>query len=85
MKNVFEQWREDRDRVVEDLDVKRFRAFYRLYQGVVYDDLVDVDDLTDEAVMLTMCSMAQNIPNISPETKQRATEWMTARSGKGRE
>lgn len=79
MKNLLEQWRQDRDGVIEDLDVKRFRAFYRLYQGIVYDDVVDVDDLTDEAVMLTMCTMAQNINGISDETKQRARDWISAR------
>ena len=35
-RKLIDQWKKDRDEVIELLDVDRFKAFYRLYQDNAY-------------------------------------------------
>ena len=73
-RKLVDQWKKDRDEVVESLDVEKFKAFYRLYQDKVYDGRPIPK--SDKVIMAAMCKMALVIETISEGTKKRADEWL---------
>ena len=75
-RKLIDQWKKDRDEVIELLDVDRFKAFYRLYQDSVYDG--SQMPKNDKVIMASMCKMALVIETISEGTKKRAFEWLEA-------
>lgn len=75
-RKLIDQWKKDRDEVIELLDVDRFKEFYRLYQDNVYDGRPIPK--SDKVIMAAMCKMALVIETISEGTKKRAAEWLEA-------
>lgn len=73
-RKLIDQWKKDRDEVIELLDVDRFKAFYRLYQDNVYDGRQMPK--SDKVIMAAMCKMALALTTISEPTKERAFEWL---------
>lgn len=75
-RKLIDQWKKDRDEVIELLDVDRFKAFYRLYQDNAYGGRPMPKN--DKVIMASMCKMALAIETISEGTKKRAVEWLEA-------
>ena len=75
-RKLIDQWKKDRDEVIELLDVDRCKAFYRLYQDNAYGGRPMPKN--DKVIMASMCKMALAIETISEGTKKRAFEWLEA-------
>ena len=75
-RKLIDQWKKDRDEVIELLDVDRFKAFYRQYQDNAYGGRPMPKN--DKVIMASMCKMALAIETISEVTKKRADEWLEA-------
>lgn len=73
-RKLIDQWKKDRDEVIELLDVDRFKAFYRLYQDNAYGGRPMPKN--DKVIMASMCNMALALTTISERTKERAFEWL---------
>lgn len=69
-RKLIDQWKKDRDEVIELLDVDRFKEFYRLYQDNVYDGRPIPKN--DKVIMAAMCKMALYIKTISEGTKKKS-------------
>lgn len=75
-RKLIDQWKKDRDEVIELLDVDRFKAFYLLYQDNVYGGIPMPK--SDKVIMAAMCKSAIALTTISERTKERADEWLEA-------
>lgn len=71
---LINQWLEDRNKIVETLDVEKFKKFIKKWQKKgIYDKNIKLT--SDKAIKLTLCKMAWFIGSVSAETKKKALEW----------
>lgn len=59
---------------VRDLEVEKFKTFYRMYQDNVYGGRPMPK--SDKVIMASLCKVALTLTTISERTKERADEWL---------
>ena len=75
----YNRWSEELHQAVETLDTQTFRAFYMKWvENGIYEKN-RIEGITDEVLEISIRKMAVNLPRITPETKAKATEWLTER------
>ena len=73
-RKLINQWLEERNAMVETLDIDEFKKFVRRWQkkGIYESDLTLPGD---EVIKLTLCKMAWGLESVSEDTKKKAIEW----------
>ena len=73
-RKLINQWREERNAMVETLDVDEFKKFVKKWQKYgLYERYMAF--LSDEVLKLTLCEMAWSLEGVSEDTKKKAIEW----------
>ena len=74
-KKLLNQWREERNAMIETLDIDEFRKFFKKWQekGIYTGENVEI--LSDVVIKLTLCEMAWGSNGVSEDTKKKAIEW----------
>lgn len=71
---LIKQWSEERNAMVETLDIDEFKKFVKKWQEKgIYDS--DIKFPSEETIELTLCGMAWQSDDVSEETKNKAVEW----------
>lgn len=75
----YNRWSEELHQALETLDVQTFRKFYKKwYEAGIYENN-RIDTIEDAVIEISIRKMAVNLPRITPETKAKATAWLTER------
>ena len=73
-RKLINQWREERNAMIETLNVDEFKKFVKKWQKYgLYERYMAF--LSEEIIKLTLCEMAWGLESVSEDTKKKAIEW----------
>lgn len=76
---LLRQWDKELHAAVETLDLQTFKEFQEKWIDLgVYKREV-MEKATDTVLEISIMKMAMALPNITPETRRKAKEWLTFR------
>lgn len=76
---LLREWDKEIHEAVETLDVQTFKKFQEKWIELGIYEREDVEMATDAVIEISIRKMAMALPNITPETKRKAKEWLKSR------
>lgn len=76
---LLREWDKELHEAVETLDVETFKKFQEKWIKLGIYEREVLENATDAVIEISIRKMAMVLPNITPETKRKAKEWLTTR------